>query len=165
MFTNPANNLVYAIGIIASIGFAAIAALIPLELSIVMLNGIYFGSIIGIVVTYWGLIKATIIGAPPFDRARQYALGVFAIWLAYTATVFISIISRAAGDDVTPYYIVAASRYVAIIAAWLQVTAPDFGDGFLFGRDRKILWSAVTISIIISIFIIFAQSQAVLATV
>lgn len=162
-YRNSANSVVIGIAAFALIGLSLILTILPLGKTIVMLNGIYAGSVIGIIFAYWRLIAATVIGDPPFDRARQYALGTFFLWSAYTATVFISIIVRASGGDPAPYMIVAGSRWIAIIAAWLQVTAPDFGDGFFGSADRKVLWIAVLISATLSVLMIVFQESALLS--
>jgi hypothetical protein len=146
------------------VGFAALLVVFPILDLIIVLNSLYAGSLFGIIVAYWRLIIATVAGSPPFDRARQYALGVFILWAAYSGTVLISIYVHASGIATPTYLMIIASRYAAILAAWLQVTAPDFGEGFFAGRDRKVLWIAVALSIAASMVLIIAQDRTVLSS-
>lgn len=163
MFKNSANNIVMLIAATCVVGLSILLTIAPLDKAIIVLNSLFAGSIFGIVFAYWRLIFATILGAPPFDRARQYALSVFIMWIAICMFVATSIFSRSTGHDPTPYTLTAAGRYLLIVAAWLQVTAPDFGMGFFAGKDRKILWTAVAIATIVAITLIIAQDNSLLA--
>lgn len=162
MLSNRESKFIVSMMIIAIAILIAMLKLFPLNSLITVLNGVFIGSICGIVFAFWRLLKSTVIGAPPFDRARQYALSVFIMWIAIFLTALISIISRASGNDPVPYALVAASRYFVIIAAILQITAPDFGSSFFAGKDRKFLWTAVIIGLVVSSVLIFAQEQSVL---
>jgi hypothetical protein len=164
MFKNPANNAIWSI-IVGSLAGLLTITIFPYDFKnvITVLNGLYVGSMFGIIFAYWRLIIATIVGHPPFDRARQYALSVFILWGALNCFIFGSVWSKSAGVDTHVYFYSIVGRYGGILAAWLQVTAPGFGEGFFHGRDRKVLWIAVAISTAVSAFLIFAQSQTILS--
>ncbi len=165
MFQKFANNnrIVWLIFGWSFAGLAFLFALGPVQDLITLLNGILAGSLFGILFAYWRLAIATVVGAPPFDRARQYALSVFILWIVIAVLVFGSIWTRSSGVWTPPYFYAVAIRYGAIIAAWMQVTAPDFDEGFFSGKDRKVLWTAVLISTVSSLFFIFAQDQTILS--
>jgi len=143
--------------------FVALLAVMPLPQFIVILNGIFAGTMAAIEVAYWRLLLNAVLGIRPYDRVCQMTLGFALCWLAYTLGVAISIYFRSARVDVNSSLLTAASRYVAIIAAMLQVAAPDFGLGLFHGRDRKVLFTSVVVGFVVAVFIMLAQTETVLA--
>lgn len=151
-------------GTIAAVAlFACLVWLVPMDPLIVTLNGIFAGTMAAIAVAYWRLLWNAVLGVQPYDRVRQMSLGFALCWFAYLLGVTISIYFRTAGYDVNSSILTAASRYVAIFAAILQVTAPDFGLGLFHGRERKTLWGGVIVGFAVALVMILAQGQEVLA--
>lgn len=159
---HPLNRVIMAT-ILAVAVFALLAFLAPVSELVVVLNGVFAGTMAAVTVAYWRLMWNAVLGIRPYDRVRQMTLGFALCWLAYILGVAISIYFRSAGVDVNSSLLTAASRYVAIIAAVLQVTAPDFGLGLFHGRDRKVLATGVIIGFIVAVAVIFGQNQEVLA--
>lgn len=158
----PVNRVVIAIVAAAAL-FAALLAVLPLTSFIVILNGIFAGTMAAVVVAYWRLLWNAVLGIRPYDRVRQMTLGFALCWTAYVLGVMVSIYLRSAGAEINTSVLTAASRYVAIIAAMLQVSAPDFGLGLFHGRDRKVLFTSVLVGAVVAIVIMFAQTETVLA--
>lgn len=158
----PLNRVIMAT-ILAVAVFALLAFLAPVSELVVVLNGVFAGTMAAVTVAYWRLMWNAVLGIRPYDRVRQMTLGFALCWLAYILGVSISIYFRSAGVDVNSSLLTAASRYVAILAAILQVTAPDFGLGLFHGRDRKVLATGVTVGLIVAIIVVFGQNQEVLA--
>lgn len=158
----PLNRVILSIVAAAAL-FAALSTVMPLSEMITLFNGIFAGTVAAITVAYWRLLLNAVLGIRPYDRVRQMTLGFALCWLACILGVAISIYFRSAGVDVNSSLLTAASRYVAIIAAILQVTAPDFGRGLFHGRDRKVLATGVAVGMIVAVFMIFAQNSQVLA--
>ncbi len=123
----------------------------------VLLNGVFIGTIIAIVITYWVMICNAFLGVGHYDRVRQMILGLALCWISIILTTSIGIQIRIVGMESNSTYLIAASRYIAIVAAVLQVSAPDFGLGLFHGRERKALWVGLTIGAVIGLGLIFAQ--------
>lgn len=158
----PVNRVVLAIVAAAAL-FAALLVVLPLPVLIVILNGVFAGTMAAIVVAYWRLLWNAVLGIRPYDRVRQMTLGFALCWMAYVLGVMVSVYLRSAGAEINTSVLTAASRYVAIIAAMLQVSAPDFGLGLFRGRDRKVLFTSVAVGAIVAVVIMFAQTETVLA--
>lgn len=159
---NPVNRVVLATVLLAG-GFVALVSLVNMDTLIVVLNGIFFGSMAAVMVAYGRLLANAILGIQPYDRIRQMTLGFALCWFAYGLAVFVSVYFRSSGAEMNTSLLTAAGRYIAIIAAILQVTAPDFGLGLFHGKDRKILVVAIPVGIIISILTVMSQTSEVLA--
>ena len=158
----PLNRVILS-SIAAVVLFFILYALVPISELIMVLNGIFAGTVAAISVAYWRLLWNAVLGIRPYDRVRQMTLGFALCWAAYLLGVAISIYFRSAGIDVNSSLLTAASRYVAIIAAMLQVTAPDFGLGLFHGRDRKVLATGIFVGLIVAMVVIFYRSEEVLA--
>ena len=158
----PVNRVVLAIVAAATL-FAALLVVLPLPRFIVILNGVFAGTMAAIVVAYWRLLWNAVLGIRPYDRVRQMTLGFALCWMAYVLGVMVSVYLRSAGAEINTSVLTAASRYVAIIAAMLQVSAPDFGLGLFHGRDRKVLFTSVLVGAVVAVAIMLAQTETVLA--
>lgn len=143
--------------------FALLAFLLPLKTLIVLLNGVFVGAAVSVLVAYRKLFWNSILGVLPYDRVRQMALGFALCWTAYVISVLASIYVRSTGGDPASLMIVAAGRYIAIIAAVLQITAPDFGLGLFHGRDRKMLFLSLGLGLFTAVVAIVVQVSEVLA--
>lgn len=134
------------------------------ETLIYIMNSTFAGAMVAILVAYWRLVWNALAGIRPYDRVRQMTLGFVLCWVAYCISVFTSIYFRSAdlsGAATTSIWTV-MGRYIAIFAAVLQVTAPDFGLGIFHGRDRKTLWTGLTAGVVFGIAVYFMQSKSVL---
>lgn len=159
---HPLNHVV--LGVLAAIVFfGLLVATIPLPLLVIILNGVFIGTMVGVIVAYGPLIWQAVLGLGPYDRVRQMTLGMAACWLAYICTVLISIYVRAAGGDPIAFLLVVAGRYVAILAAILQVTAPNFGEGIFFGRERKTLLLGISLGLFAALAMIYLQDHQTLS--
>lgn len=158
----PVNRVIVSILAAAALFFMLLVVM-PLPQFIVILNGIFAGTMAAIVVAYWRLLWNAVLGIRPYDRVRQMTLGFALCWTAYVLGVMVSIYLRSAGAEINTSVLTAASRYVAIIAAMLQVSAPDFGLGLFHGRDRKVLTASVTVGLLVAVVIMLAQTETVLA--
>lgn len=135
--------------------------IVPLHDLIIVLNGIYAGSMIAVIVTYVRLITDII--NRPYDRVKHMSLGLLLYWIAYALSTGNSIAARAMDADVTAYTLTATHRMIAIVGAVFQVTAPDFGLGMFHGKDRKTLIVSVVLGIIVAMVVIYMQVETVLA--
>lgn len=151
--------------IVGGIGFSVLALTIPLDSLIVMLNGLFVGAVAALLVAFGPLIWTLFGGKEAPSRAQELALGFFALWIAYLLTAYVSVWTRSIGEAAAnPSYMSALSRYIAVYAAVRQVTAPDYGLGFIYGRDRKILIAAMGIGLVVAVALWIVQDQALLSS-
>jgi hypothetical protein len=150
-------NKVLTLAFALTVLFFVLVALTPINLLIAVLNGIFIGAVTTIVFTYGHIFWDSILRSAPYDRVRQMTVGFAACWLAYTLNVAVSIGYHTLESDVNPSVALAASRYIAILAAVLQVTAPDFGLGILHSRSRRTLTSGLFIGVLVAVWIISFQ--------
>ncbi len=163
MHANLKNNSALYIGAaFVTLIYLALMIITPLNTLIVVLNGVMIGSGIAIVIAFGGTLVYSIQGLTPYNRVRQMTIGFFLCWLALYLGVFSSVYLRASGVEIPSSPLTATSRYIAVIAAWLQLTAPDFGLGIFHGRDRKILYGSAVVGVIASVFLVYAQSAEIL---
>lgn len=159
---NAINRVILG-AIIALAVFVALVHWVPLDTLIMFLNGAFFGTAAAILVAYGRLLWNAILGVRPYDRVRQMTLGFFLCWVAYGLGVAISFYYRSTGTDINSSMLTAASRYVAVIAAVLQVTAPDFGLGIFHGRDRRVLYTGLAAGLITAFVTVLFQTEQVFA--
>lgn len=138
MLTKLGNKLV--LGIILSCAlFLTLYAALPPRHMLILMNGLFVGAMVGVAVTFGQLLWSAIMGHRPYDRVRQMTLGMATHWLATSLLIGSSImlVATDAGQQTT--FAGLAGRYLAVVAATLKVTAPDYGLGIFYGRDRKLL--------------------------
>jgi hypothetical protein len=149
--------------VLASFGLAALFFVLFYSLRpdnlIILLNSVFIGSMVSVVVAYHELIWQAIRGDGVYDRIRQMTLGFALTWVVIVIGASTSIYIRLADLPATAYTSVAIMRYLSIIAALLQVTAPDFGLGLFHGRDRKILTASLGFGLITAMVFIVLQSS------
>lgn len=157
------KTILVASGLVLFFGLAFLA--LPLNDLIIVLNGMFAGSLVAFVYAFWGLIVNAFNRYSPYTAKRQLMWGIVLMWLAYVVSVASSIELRASGVDgaaLNSSYLIAISRASAIMGIFFQVTAPDFGLPMFYGRDRKVLWSGLIIGFAISVFMIYAQVNDIL---
>lgn len=162
MMKSALNRVI--LGMVSAVTFFLVLAFfVPVDRLIVTLNGAFFGASTAIMMAYGRLMWNAILGVRPYDRVRQMTLGFFLCWVAYGLSVSVSFYYRASGIDVPSVLVTAASRYVAVIAAILQVTAPDFGLGIFHGRDRRVLYTGLLVGTVVALVAIVTQTEELLA--
>lgn len=160
MSPNVKLNRVIAGIVLLGLLFLLLVTVIPAPSLIIILNGIFFGALVSIGVVYYRLIWAALSGRHIYDRVRQMTLGFAVLWGAITLGIAQSIWFRAMGDDVLNTHIGALVRFLAIVAAILQVTAPDYGAGWFDGLERRVLWLSLGCGSLCAFAIILIQAFA-----
>lgn len=162
MFANLALNRVVTISFLLAVIYSGLVTLVPAATLIIVLNGVFVGCMVAITVAYHRLIWFALLGVGDYNRVRQMTLGFAIAWAAIGVGAINSIYLRSIGADIPATALTAATRYLAIIAAVLQVTAPDFGLGLFHGRDRRVLWSGALLGSVAAIFTIVLQDGSLL---
>lgn len=162
MLTSLISNRV-AIGIFALAAlFFGLVTYCDLETLIIVLNGVFVGSMVAIVVAYHQLILGAALGIGEYNRVRQMTIGFAVMWTVICLSAGGSIYARSRGAELTTPMLTAAIRYLAIIGAVLQITAPDFGLGLFHGRDRKTLWAGFILGLATAIAAMLFQDRSLL---
>lgn len=149
--------------------FVALAKLLPLDNLIVLLNGAFIGTMIAVSVAYGRLYydayrDNTRFGRTMPDDVRRMVLSLLGGWLAYGIVVGSSFYVRAADEAHTSMIATALSRYIAVLAAIGQVTAPSFGERVFATHDSRVLWIAVSAGVVSAAVSIYLQQVQALAT-
>lgn len=157
------HNRFWLYAAVAALAFWLVASLVKLDSLIIVLNGVFVGSMASLIVAFWQLVYRTMLGQRPYDRVSQMTLSFVVFWIAYSGSVFISVYFRSAGmPPANATVMTAFFRTLAIIAAVMQVTAPDFGLGIFHGRDRKTLWTSLLVGLAVALFMVYAQKEEIL---
>ncbi|MGO8269287.1 hypothetical protein ACC862_24300 [Rhizobium ruizarguesonis] len=160
MLANLAINRVITGALaLSALFFGLVSAVDPVTL-IVFLNSLFVGAMVAIIVAFHRLIIGAAFGFVEYDRVRQMTLGFAVVWAVVALSAANSIYLRSAGYDIPANAITAAGRYLAIVAAVLQVTAPDFGYGLFFGRDRRVLWAGFGLGSMAAVLAVWLQWNA-----
>lgn len=157
MFANLAPNRVVPAALGLAALFFGLQSLMTPDQLMVLLNGVFVGSVVAIVVAFHRVIIGALTGKEPYDRALQMTLGLAALWISATLGVVNSIYLRSLGSEIPTTVFTALPRYLAIVAAVLQVTAPDFGLGIFYGRDRRALWLGAGLGAVFAVAVIWFQ--------
>ncbi|SDP92609.1 hypothetical protein SAMN05428967_4486 [Phyllobacterium sp. YR620] len=157
MFRNLALNRVMLGIVFCTLVFFVLRSVFPPVQFIIFLNGIFAGSIVAILVAYHKLIWYAVLGVGEYNRVRQMTIGFAICWVAICVGASNSIYLRSTGAEIPMTDLTAAARYLSIIAAMLQVTAPDFGLGLFHGRDRRVLWLGVSIGLTVATITMIVQ--------
>jgi hypothetical protein len=150
------------VGMFLLCGLVGLYFAVPPVHLVVILNSVLIGMLMSVAVAYSRLIWDALSGKGEWDRVRQMAIGIAILWMAYTLSTVNSVFVRAGlsysmGD---PSFITIASRYGAIVAAVLQITAPDLGNPLFYGRDRKLLWLSFSVGAVTALAVLLLQGPS-----
>ena len=152
------NRFLWGIAGLTAVFFALRETVEP-NLLMSILNGLFAGAVVTIVAAYYRLIWAAVRGDGEYDRVRQMTLGLFLLWAAMVLNVLVSIYARSTEFEVTTYTGAAASRYIAIIAAVMQVMSLDYGFALFHGRDKVLLWASLVLGAAVAVTTIVLQTS------
>lgn len=164
--TNLNKGIILAVLFFMAFVLFTLAAF-PIDNLIIVLNGVYAGSFVSIVTVYWRSLRVSVLEEQefPYNEIRQMTLGFLLCWLAYSGSVWVSFYTRSMGLPIQGNALTAVSRMMAIIAAFLQVTALDYGQSWLYGRNRKILWLSATLGFMVAMIVVLMQNHQTLEKV
>lgn len=151
-------SLFFALAITAAL-YTTLALALPAPAFIVVLNGVFVTCVIAVFWGYAPLFLDVLRRWRDYDRVAHYVLGVFVLWLSVIVGASNSIFLRSTLEpDMIPVTVITAlARFLTIVAAIIQVTAPDFGEGVLYGRERRRLWVGMAVGAVAGIAVIFIQ--------
>lgn len=143
------------VGLIA--GFFALRAALGPNLLMSILNGVFAGAVVTIVAAYYQLIVTAIRGDGEYDRVGQMTLGLFLLWLSIIVNVGVSIYARSTEYYTATYTGAAAARYIAIIAAVMQLRSLDYSFALFHGRDKTMIGASLILGAVVAISAIVLQ--------
>jgi len=143
------------VGLIA--GFFALQAALEPSLLMSILNGLFAGSVVAIVAAYYRLIVAAIRGGGEQGRVQQMTLGLFLLWVSVVVNVGVSIYARSTEIYTATYTAAAAARYLAIVAAVLQMRSLDYAFALFHGRDKVMIWTSLVLGAVVAVATIALQ--------
>lgn len=138
--------------------YMAMRVTLGLDNMIVILNGAFVGAGFTYVIAFSDILQDAILSRGPYDRVRQMALGMIIVWCAVSIGIASSIYGRAIGSYISLTELTPLSRYLAIVGGIVQITAPDLGFGFFYGRDRRLLIFALLTGIVVAVVLILLQT-------
>lgn len=128
---------------------------------IVVMNAFVFGAIISLVITYAQYIYYAIASDDQWNRARQFGISTAILWASVLVVVAASVIrhSGSAYDISSTNFLDYLFRYLVIIAATMQVFAPDYGERLFYSKERQSLILGSVAGICVAIFLIVMQAE------
>lgn len=131
-----------AFGILAIVGgFVGLYYLFEPKDLIVLLNGLFAGSLLAIGLQYRKLLLDALVGDGGYDRYRQMTLSIFLQWVVICIGVMTSIYINAADLPTLPFTAVAFARYLATVTAFIQITSPYVGYHYSDTAKRSFIFS------------------------
>lgn len=158
MFKRVEVNRVLLWGVILALLYVTGRFTLGTENLIIALNGAFVGAVIAYMVAFSDILRDAVFGHGPYDRVRQMALGFMLVWVAVMLGVFSSVYARSTLNNVPFNEMTPIARYLAIVGGVVQITAPDFGMGLLYGRDRRLLVIAISAGILAALTVIVLQT-------
>lgn len=136
------------------------ASIMPVDILVPLLNGIFVGVTLALFVAYWRLGWATIrLSRQEYRRADQFAIGIELMWAAIfinrSYAVYLRVIGQAHGF--TDNHWVGVFVYMWIVAGFLQVTAPGLYEGLDVGKDKWTLYITTVLGALLAGVLVLAQ--------
>ncbi len=149
-------NRVAAVAALAVALLAVLIWLVPSRALLIALNGILAGAMVTVTIAY-GKLAFLALFSKPYGRVEQMGLSLMMLWMALAILVSGSVYLLMTGQNPRVAYIVSSGCYMAIAAAILQVTAPDFGMGPFQGRNGKMLMAGIVAGLAAGLGVIYLQ--------
>lgn len=128
---------------------------------IAIMNSLLFGAMLTLFINYAKYIAYAISSPEAWTRARQFGLSSGILWGSVVVLVAASIQRHSTASypinaTVTMDII---SRYLGIIAATMQVFAPDFGKNLLYGSSRKTFIISCAAGVLSAMLLAYLQAD------
>jgi hypothetical protein len=143
--------------------FALSSVYINADTLVVILNGVFVGSIVAFLFVLRTLTWATFRGKIKYPDVSMFTLGLLLVLFGICSGVATSIYIKASDLAVPVFTLTALARYSVICGIMTMAYAPGAGGGFLEGSDRKVVLLSVASGIVAALVTIYVQSFAVLA--
>lgn len=148
--------------ILAALFYAGLVV-VGLNTFIAVLNGAFIGALLAIAVTYSRVVRSWLFGDAPSDSVSMFGLFFVLTWAIVGMFVINGIYIRSADLPYTSLLTTAIGRYALIVCVWGMIAALDYGQGWLYGRDRKLLYAGIGVGVGAALVLIYAQQYQVLS--
>jgi ethanolamine transporter EutH len=139
------------------------AASLTADSLIILLNGMFIGSLVSLLIVFRALTWSTFRGKIKYSDVSVFTLGLLITLVGIVLGVVASAYNQAADIGGSIFSLAAMGRY-AVTAGFLTMAySPDVGLGFFEGTDRKAIAVSIVCGIITASIIIYAQAYEVLA--
>lgn len=153
MFRNLTRNTILK-GAAAIAAVYVVAALIfSADTLVEIMNGLYLGVLVSVVAVYWRTGWDALKGEGEYGRVQHFAIGCTLLWISFTIIRSVSILTIAWPEWgwLRSSHFISIAQVLAVLAGFMQVTAPDFKSGYARGRDHDTLIGAMLLSVIVSV--------------
>lgn len=158
MLRSLATNVTVQVVIL---GLAALFVLlwtyIPPDILVIFLNGIFVGSLVTVAAAYYKLLRATLRGDTAYDRTRFMTLSIAILWFSVIISVLASVYARMTDTQSTVFVLSAVARYLAIVAALMQMRSLDYGWAMFHAHDRVMIWASTFLGVTVGIGVVAMQ--------
>jgi len=137
--------------------FALLWTYVPPDILVICLNGVFVGSLVTVGAAYYKLLKAALRGDTLYDRTRFMTLSIAILWISVIISVGASVYSRMADTYSTVFLLSAIARYMAIVAALMQMRSLDYGWAMFHAHDRVMIWASTFLGVTVGIGVIAMQ--------
>lgn len=146
-----------AIGtVLVLLGFFGLYSVFDADNLIILLNGLFAGSLVAIGLAYRRLLLDAIIGDGHYDRYRQMTFSIFLQWMVICIGVATSIYINAADLPGPAFVAIAFARYLATVTAFIQITSPYVGGEFVAG-DKQTIATSIGVGLVVAVLLIWLQ--------
>lgn len=137
--------------------FAALWTILPPDILVIILNGVFVGSLVTVGASYYKLLRATLRGDTMYDRTRFMTLSIAILWFSVIVSVAASVYARMNDTYSTTFLLSAIGRYLAIVAALMQMRSLDYGWAMFHSHDRVMIWASTFLGVTVGAGIIAIQ--------
>lgn len=162
------RNPVTSAGLALACLFILLIYLFPNGAAHEVLNGVFVGFAFVVFLVFRRITIDTVLGRGEYRRAQRMALGLALLWTAFNLRTLQSILYRATDNAkwVLDLPTGAAVTFIAIIAAYLQITSPGFRmePGYLHGQSRAWIAFAMLLGCLVAGGVIWLQRVSILSS-
>lgn len=151
-FRKPATREAFVRGGVSLTAlFVLLLIFVPTPTLITLLSGVAIGSLVGISVIFAPFLWEAFKPRGVYSGTQQMLLGIFLLWLVMIIRVLWNAFYRSMGSPeyLRDSFVLAISLYLLIISAFLQATAPDFGEKAFGTPDRRVIWIASGLGVLL----------------
>jgi len=141
------RNYLHSVILLLTLLFIAGLAWIKSTIFLIILNSLMFGTFMSVAITYGYFFGYTIFVKSEWSREKQFIISTGLLWMFIMLTGIYSYTHRTVTPDVEipADWMLLLTRYIAIVAAVMQVFAPDMGESLYYGVHRKVMLAGIVV--------------------
>lgn len=152
------NNYLWTAILILTLLFLACLFNLKPFVFLTILNSLFLGAITAQGFVFGQYFIYTVVRRDEYSGPRQWILSAGLDKLAYLLVVTYSLTHRSSASIEVPIdWQLLLSRYVIILSSVMQVFAPDFGENFFYGANRKFMIIGLIAGIVMATLVLLAK--------